>query len=150
MATSESKVVLALLAAWLVSASAAQAMPPTGREADGLIRSIDLKGAMLTIEIQKQSRLRRFEWNRTTEFIQHGRFADPKVLKAGASVHIRYHAPFFGNPFVTKVTLLTARSPSLSKEVFRPPSGVALQNPTDASVVARERRLSLLAKQNTK
>lgn len=97
---------LALLAAWLVSASPAQAMPRSGREADGLIRSVDRKGAMVTVEIRKEARLRSFEWNRTTEFFQHGKFAGPETLKARAPVRIRYHAPFFGNSFVTKVTLL--------------------------------------------
>jgi hypothetical protein len=81
-------------------------MPPLGREADGLIRSVDQKNALVTVKLRDESRLRSFEWNRTTEFVQRGKFVGPQVLKAGAAARIRYRVPFFGKSFVSKVTLL--------------------------------------------
>lgn len=97
---------LALFACWLLSVAPAEAMPPSGREADGLIRSIDQKSAIFTVEIREESRLRSFEWNRRTRFVHCGKFTGPEILKGGAAVRIRYRVPFFGKPFVSKVTLL--------------------------------------------
>lgn len=95
-----------ILALGLPAATPAEAKSHSGRERNALITSVDRKGAILTVEIEAESRPRSFEWNETTRFVQNGRFTGPEALKAGATVLIRYHAPFFGNPFVSNVTLL--------------------------------------------
>lgn len=61
---------------------------------------------MFTIKLEGEPRLRSFEWNRDTQFFQGYAFTSPRVLRAGDAVRIRYHAPFFGKPFVTKVAFL--------------------------------------------
>ena len=97
---------LALFACWLLSVATAEAMPPSSREADGLVRSVDRKSTVVTVRIQGESRLRSFEWNQRTRFVHHGKFTGPEVLAAGAAVRIRYRVPFFGKPFLSKVTLI--------------------------------------------
>ena len=97
---------LALIACWLLSVATAEARPPSSREADGLVRSVDRKSTMATVQIEGASRLRSFEWNQRTRFVYHGKFTGPEVLAAGAAVRIRYRVPLFGKPFLSKVTLL--------------------------------------------
>lgn len=97
---------LVLLLAWQLPITSLQASLPTSREADGVIRTVDPRTTMMTVEIPKPSRLMAFEWNRDTEIFQHGQFTVPEALKEGVCVRIRYHVPFFGKPFVCKVTLL--------------------------------------------
>lgn len=98
---------LTVLACCFLSSAPAHAMPRLGRESDGVILSVDRETKMLTIIIEGTSR--RFQWDKQTRFIQNQEFANPDILEAGAAVRIYYHVPFFGKPFVTKVTLL--RSP---------------------------------------
>lgn len=96
----------ALLISGLLLAGQAEGKSPPGQERDAWITSIDRRGATLTVQIEQESQSRDFEWNKETQFVQHGRFASPEILRPGAAVRIRYHAPFFGKSFVCKVTLL--------------------------------------------
>ena len=112
--------VLALVACWLLSVAPAEAKSPSSREADGLVQSDDRKSAMATVRIEGEARLRSFEWNRRTRFVPHGKFTGPEVLTAGDAVRIRYRVPFFGKPFLSKVTVLErVRS---SSETAPPPT----------------------------
>jgi hypothetical protein len=90
-------------------------MPPLGRESDGLIQSVDRKDKILTIRIEGESRLQSFEWNKETRFVQDQKFTTSDRLKAGAAVRIRYHAPIFGKPYLTRVLFL---KPALKKRSF--------------------------------
>ena len=111
---------LALVACSLLSVATAEGKSPSSREAEGLVRSVDRKSAMATVQIEGKSRLRSFEWNQRTRFVHHGKFTGPEVLTAGAAVRIRYRVPFFGKPFLSKVTLLErVRS---STETATPPT----------------------------
>ena len=97
---------LALVACSLLSIATAEANSPSSREADALVQSVDRKSTIATIQIEGDSRLRSFEWNQRTRFVHHGKFTGSEVLAAGAAVRIRYRVPFFGKPFLSKVTSL--------------------------------------------
>lgn len=96
----------ALVVAGLLCPTTTEAMSPLSRERDAVVTSIDRNNTILTVQIKEESRPRSFEWNDDTWFVQHGRFTGSTALKPGAAVRIRYRAPFFGKPFVSKVTLL--------------------------------------------
>ena len=49
-----------------------------------------------------------FIWIGRTIFVRNGRLVNAAFIEPGATVKIIYHQPFFGRPFVTKVTLLSA------------------------------------------
>lgn len=89
-----------------LSGAPASAMPPSGRESDGLIQSVDANNRTLTIKIEGESRLQTFEWNKDTQFLRDWKSTTSTDLKAGVAVRIRYHSPIFGKPFVTKVIFL--------------------------------------------
>lgn len=100
---------LALIVGCLLAGAPAQALPPLGNESDGLIQSVDRNVRTVTVKIEGDSRLRNFEWNKQTQFFEHGKFAAADALKPGAAVSIRYQTPFFGKPFLTKVVFLQSR-----------------------------------------
>ena len=109
---------LALLVSGLLLATPAEGKSPSGRERDALITAVDRNSAMLTVQIEDESRS--FEWNKRTEFVQHGRFIGSEALKPGGAVRIRYHAPFFGKSFVCKVTLRDRTCSSSTTTIPRP------------------------------
>jgi hypothetical protein len=88
----------------------ASAMPPLGRESDGLIQSVDANNRTLTIKLEGESRLQTFEWNKDTRFLRDWKSTTSAALKAGVTVRIRYHSPIFGKPFVTRVIFLELQS----------------------------------------
>lgn len=49
-----------------------------------------------------------FVWNNQTTFVANTQLVNAAILKRGAKVEVIYHQPFFGRPFVTRVTLLSA------------------------------------------
>ena len=49
-----------------------------------------------------------FVWINGTTFVANMQMANAAILTHGAKVEVIYHQPFFGRPFVTKVTLLAA------------------------------------------
>ena len=49
-----------------------------------------------------------FVWINRTTFMANLQTVNAAILKQGAGVEVIYHQPFFGRPFVTKVTLLSA------------------------------------------
>lgn len=93
------------LAAWMMSASA-QAMPPTGRHATGAVREINRAAQTLTIANAAEPQPRVFRWVKRTRFIAGGSFTTAAAVPRGATVAYIYHTPFFGEPFVTRVTVL--------------------------------------------
>lgn len=54
----------------------------------------------------------KFVWNGLTSFFANSQSSDAAILKNGAHVEVIYHAPFFGKPLVTKVTLLPSANPT--------------------------------------
>ena len=49
-----------------------------------------------------------FVWISRTIFVANVQIVDAAILEPAAKVEVIYHQPFFGRPFVTKVTLLSA------------------------------------------
>lgn len=100
---------LALVACCLLLGPAAQALPPTSREGEGLIQSVDGKSRTFVISFNDDSRRRRLLWNRNTEFVAGMTFTSSDALKAGLTVRVRYRAPLFGEPFATRVSVTNPR-----------------------------------------
>lgn len=93
------------LAAWMMSAPA-EAMPPTGRHATGAVREVNRAVQTLTIANAGEPQPRVFRWVKRTRFIAGGSFTTAAAVPRGATVAYIYHTPFFGEPFVTRVTVL--------------------------------------------
>lgn len=99
---------VAIIISCLMSAMAANAMPRLGREGTGSIQLVDANHHMFTIRLEGEIRPRSFEWTRDTRFFEGYALTTSRTLRAGAAVRIYYHVPFFGKPYVTKVTFLTS------------------------------------------
>ena len=48
----------------------------------------------------------RFKWDKQTRFVANQQLVDAVILSSGVRVEVVYIQPFFGSPYVTKVTLL--------------------------------------------
>lgn len=97
-------------------------MPRLSRESDGLVQSVDRNSETFVIKIDDNSRLRSFEWNKKTQFFLDATLSNSRILRAGVSIRIRYRVPFFGKPFVTKVTMHrpVKKNSSLERSSRRP------------------------------
>lgn len=83
------------------------AMPQTGRRITGIVQeSKEQSREAVILQTNKGTPLR-FFWNNRTTFVANMQFVDAAILMPGAKVEVIYHHPFFGKPFVTKVTLLS-------------------------------------------
>lgn len=89
----------------------ASAIPRTGRYITGVIQKVDVPNQEVALLREDSGGVVSFIWNKRTDFIASGKFTDAAILKKGARVEVIRHAPFFGKPFVTKVTLLPATNP---------------------------------------
>ena len=86
----------------------AVALPPLGRDMDGLIESVDAQAQTFRLRPASDSQAITLAWNRRTRFVQSTRVVSAARLLAGAPVTVTYRAPFFGKPFATKVLFRTA------------------------------------------
>lgn len=101
---------IAAVAFCFLTSASAIALPPMGRESDGVIQSIDSINKTFTIKLEDESRLQSFEWNEDTKFLRDWKSKTSADLKQGVAVRIRYHSPIFGKPFVTRVIFLEFHS----------------------------------------
>lgn len=90
------------------------AMPRLSREGDGVIQSVNWNTKTFTIRMEEQSQLKLFEWDRDTQFFEGFAASTARGLSPAGAVHIRYHVPFFGKPYVCKV-LFVGRPKSLHR-----------------------------------
>jgi hypothetical protein len=97
---------LSVLACYLLTTASPKAMPPMGRESDGVIQSVDRNKRILTIKMEGEPRLQVFEWNKDTRFLRDWKSTSSTDLKLRVRVRIRYHSPIFGKPYVTRVIFL--------------------------------------------
>lgn len=88
------------------------ARPPRAREACGLLQNIDLDSRSLTLKADKEGRPLEVVWTGDTRFLKDWKFDAPTALKPGMRACVYYRSPFFGKPFVTKVTWTSNPSPS--------------------------------------
>ena len=104
---------ISLLFALLANfATPAIARSPQGRHVTGTIKRVD--GQTHEVEMLREDKgtLTKFVWNKQTDFITAGQFADSAIVRKGAHVEVILHTPFFGSPFVRKVTLLPTSNPT--------------------------------------
>lgn len=82
----------------------AWARPPRAREQCGVLEHIDRETRALAIRRSKECKLLQLAWTRRTKFIWNGEFDSSNSLEEGGYICVYYRSPFFGKPFVTKVT----------------------------------------------
>jgi hypothetical protein len=96
-------VALAVIAFWLSTAGQLHATHPAQRhEMSGTVRRVDRK--TITILPKGESEAVVFDWDRDTRFICNGAPATVDALRSGTRVTIRCIHPFFGLPFLYRVS----------------------------------------------
>lgn len=86
----------------------ATARTPRGRPITGIVQ--ETNGQTREVEMRRTDTgaTLSFVWSNRTIFVANRQVVDAAILKQGARVEVIYHRPFFGRPFVTKITLLSA------------------------------------------
>ena len=110
MKTSSNPILL-LLAIVAATTPFAEALPNTGRRITGTIENVDAQAKEVTLRTEKSGSPISFIWIKRTIFSINATPADASILKKGRQVNAIYHSPFFGRPYVTRVTLRTATAP---------------------------------------
>lgn len=98
---------LIFLVSW---AQPASALPLLGRSITGTIQEVDVKNHKITMLRADTGTSITFSWIKRTTFVARGTMTDTRILKKGAHFVVSHHVPFFGKPFVTRVTLAPALS----------------------------------------
>lgn len=93
---------LIFLVSW---AQPASALPLLGRSITGTIQEVDVKNHKITMLRADTGTSITFSWIKRTTFVARGKMTDAAILRKGARVIVRHQVPFFGKPFVTRVTL---------------------------------------------
>ena len=106
---------IALLLTFFVSITQlAVALTPRGRPLTGTIQKVDTQSQEVEMLREDKGTVITFVWvPRHTTFVANGQMADVAILKKGARVQVSHHVPFFGKPFVTRVTLLPTPASSI-------------------------------------
>ena len=103
---------IALLLTFFVSiAQPAAALTPRGRPITGTIQKVDLLTHEVAMLREDKGTVITFVWTKRTSFVASGMMTDAVILKKGAHVVVSHHVPFFGKPFVTRVTLISEPTP---------------------------------------
>ena len=102
----KSRLLVPLLALCASFAAPASARSPQPRQITGTVRKVDAPAREVEMLREDKGTPLHFVWNKHTTFIANAQFADAGILKKGTRVEVNCHTPFFGKPFVTKVTLL--------------------------------------------
>lgn len=86
----------------------ATARTPTGRHVTGIVQKTNIQAREAEILRTDTGGTLNFVWKNRTKFVANMQFVSAAILQQGDKVEVIYHRPFFGRPFVTKVTLLPA------------------------------------------
>lgn len=98
---------IAFLFTFFVSmAQPAAALTVRGRTIIGTIQKVNLLTHEVAMLRADKGTVITFTWSKRTSFIAGGRMTDAAILQQGAHVLVRHYKPFFGKPFMTRVTLL--------------------------------------------
>jgi hypothetical protein len=81
-----------------------------GRHVVGIIQEVNAQAREAELLQPGKAKPLRFTWDNQTRFIANQHFVDAAILSSGARVEVEYHQPFFGKPYVTKVTLLVDKN----------------------------------------
>lgn len=96
-------VALAVIAFWLSAAGQLDANNPSRRhEMSGTVQRVDRK--TITILLRGESKAVVFDWDRETRFVCNGVPTTVDALRSGTWVTIRCIHPFFGSPFLYRVS----------------------------------------------
>jgi Cu/Ag efflux protein CusF len=107
---------IALLITFFSSiAQPAAALTPRGRPITGTIQKVDTQSREVALLREDKGTVITFVWVSRTTFVADAKMADANILKKGARVEVSHHVPFFGKPFVTRVTLLPVLASNKSK-----------------------------------
>ncbi|MCX6952560.1 MAG: hypothetical protein NTV51_10410 [Verrucomicrobia bacterium] len=106
------------LAAVVSIPTPAAARAPRGRLISGIVQKTNEPTREAEIVHTDTGAPLSFVWISRTIFVANVQVVDAGILEPGAKVEVIYHQPFFGRPFVTKVTLLSASDPhsNMSRE----------------------------------
>ena len=80
---------------------------PTGRHISGIVQKTNGKSREVEFLRTDSGGPLGFVWNNRTKVVANIQFVSAAILQQGAKVEVIHPRPFFGRPFVTKVTLLT-------------------------------------------
>ena len=102
----------------------AAAMPRTGRRITGVVQKTNWQAREVAIMRTDTSEPLSFVWIDRTIFVANRQLVNAAVLEPGNKVAVIYHQPFFGRPYVTKVTVnsSTAERPQSKQNPLRPVS----------------------------
>jgi len=89
----------------------AAARSPRGRFISGIVQKSNAPAQEAEILRTDTGAPLSFVWISRTIFVVNVQVVDAAILEPGAKVEVIYHQPFFGRPFVTKVTLLSVSDP---------------------------------------
>ena len=83
------------------------ALSTMGRHLIGIIQEVNAQAREAELLQPGKAKPLRFTWDKQTRFVANQHFVDAAILSPGARVEVIFHPHFFGNPYVTKVTLLS-------------------------------------------
>jgi hypothetical protein len=107
--------VISVVAILVSVASPSFALSIRGRHLVGIIQNVNaLARDAELLQPGKENPLR-FTWDKQTRFVANQHFVDAAILSSGARVEVICIRPFFGSPYVTRVTLLSNSTPHDSK-----------------------------------
>jgi hypothetical protein len=99
--------VISIVAILTSTAPPSCAFPPWGRHIIGIIQMVSRQAREAELLQAGQAKPLTFTWDKQTKFLVNQHFVDAGILSPGVRVEVVYHRPFFGAPYVTKVTLLS-------------------------------------------
>jgi hypothetical protein len=110
---------VALVVANLVSTEApTQAFSVKGRHVVGFIQNVDAQAREAELVQPGKPKPLRFTWDQQTKFLTRLQLCDARVLRPGVLVEIVCYHPFFGDTYVTRVTLLSRSLLETQKNSF--------------------------------
>ena len=106
MNTPSKSLLLSTLA--LAAATVANAMPPTGRVVEGVLRQVNPQQHSASIATRDATKP--ITWTPRTLVFQDGSEVTASALRNGMHVKVTRHVPIFGPPFVRRIIVLESPS----------------------------------------
>lgn len=92
---------------WTGGVTSALARTPSNRYIDGVILRVDRQAREAEILPTGKTGSLKFTWARWAKFVKNGQEADASFLVRDVKVEVAYRRPFFGNLFVTKISVIS-------------------------------------------
>lgn len=84
--------------------SNSQAHTPPVQEVCGIVQEINVPKRFLVLRCAGGAKPLSLVWLRGAIFLKDGKLANSGELTIGQRIFVFYHRPFFGKPFITKVS----------------------------------------------